>query len=121
MTTYIPALTLPEAIFNNPVASVLFPIALGTAVGYSTRRTHLPIPYLPLLPPLLSTDFHLQPKTQNRNISRGSSPHCVPRRGCSVQYGPFYTEQWATRLTAPYTSGHLLLTYLYELYAPPSI
>lgn len=38
MTTYIPSLTLPEAIFNNLPGSVLLPIALGTAVGYSTRR-----------------------------------------------------------------------------------
>lgn len=38
MTTYIPQLTLPEAIFNSMPASILLPIALGTAVGYSTRR-----------------------------------------------------------------------------------
>ncbi|KAF7547949.1 hypothetical protein G7046_g8845 [Stylonectria norvegica] len=37
MTTYIPALTLPSAVFQNPAASILLPIALGTAVGYSTR------------------------------------------------------------------------------------
>ena len=42
MTTYIPQLTLPEAIFNSLPASILLPIALGTAVGYSTRReSHL--------------------------------------------------------------------------------
>jgi benzodiazapine receptor len=41
MTTYIPALTLPEAVFNNLPASVLLPIALGSAVGYATRRTFL--------------------------------------------------------------------------------
>lgn len=38
MTTYIPSLTLPEAVFNNLPASVLLPVALGTAVGFSTRR-----------------------------------------------------------------------------------
>jgi hypothetical protein len=38
MTTYIPALTLPHAVFTNPAASILLPIALGTAVGFSTRR-----------------------------------------------------------------------------------
>ncbi|KAM7207062.1 putative translocator protein [Rhypophila sp. PSN 637] len=37
MTTYIPQLTLPEAIFNSLPASILLPIALGSAVGYSTR------------------------------------------------------------------------------------
>lgn len=38
MTTYIPALTLPEAVFNSLPGSILLPIALGTAVGYSTKR-----------------------------------------------------------------------------------
>ena len=41
MTTYIPALTLPEAVFNSLPASVLLPIALGSAVGYATRRTFM--------------------------------------------------------------------------------
>ncbi|KAG6010151.1 hypothetical protein E4U54_008423 [Claviceps lovelessii] len=39
MTTYIPSLTIPAAIFEHPAASVLLPVALGTAVGYSTRPT----------------------------------------------------------------------------------
>jgi benzodiazapine receptor len=38
MTSYIPGLTLPSIMFTNPAASVLFPIALGTAVGFSVRR-----------------------------------------------------------------------------------
>ncbi|TEA15093.1 Translocator protein-like protein [Colletotrichum sidae] len=37
MTTFIPALTLPAQVFQNAAASVLLPVALGTAVGYSTR------------------------------------------------------------------------------------
>ncbi|KAM3074876.1 hypothetical protein ACMFMG_008289 [Clarireedia jacksonii] len=39
MTTFIPSITLPAAVFANPTASVLLPIALGTAVGFSVRRT----------------------------------------------------------------------------------
>ncbi|KAG5973873.1 hypothetical protein E4U55_000215, partial [Claviceps digitariae] len=39
MTTYIPSLTIPSAVLQHPAASVLLPIALGTAVGYSTRPT----------------------------------------------------------------------------------
>ncbi|KAK3310010.1 TspO/MBR family-domain-containing protein [Chaetomium strumarium] len=39
MTTYIPSLTLPEAVFNNLPGSILLPVVLGTAVGFSTRRT----------------------------------------------------------------------------------
>lgn len=46
MTTYIPNLTLPEAVFNNPAISILFPITLGTVVGYSTRRTFIPPSFL---------------------------------------------------------------------------
>lgn len=38
MTTFIPSLTLPAALFANPAASILLPIALGTAVGYSVSR-----------------------------------------------------------------------------------
>lgn len=42
MTTYIPALTIPHGVFANPAASILLPIGLGTAVGYSTRRKYTP-------------------------------------------------------------------------------
>jgi hypothetical protein len=38
MTTYIPSLTLPAMVFQNPAASILLPIALGTAVGFSVQR-----------------------------------------------------------------------------------
>jgi hypothetical protein len=38
MTTYIPSLTLPDFIFQTLPVSVLFPVALGGAVGYATRR-----------------------------------------------------------------------------------
>lgn len=40
MTTYIPRIsTIPYDVFASPSASILLPIALGTAVGYSTRPT----------------------------------------------------------------------------------
>ncbi|KAJ3472209.1 hypothetical protein NLG97_g11189 [Lecanicillium saksenae] len=42
MTTYMQSLTLPTAVFQHSATSVLLPIALGTAVGYSTRRPFLP-------------------------------------------------------------------------------
>jgi translocator protein len=38
MTTFIPQLTLPFPLFDKPAAAILLPIALGTAVGFSTRR-----------------------------------------------------------------------------------
>lgn len=33
MTTYIPALTLPDKVFASPAASILLPIVLGSGVG----------------------------------------------------------------------------------------
>jgi len=56
MTTYIPSLTLPSAIFASPAVSILFPIALGTAVGYSvrpkeTQKTYLALKQPPFRPP----------------------------------------------------------------------
>jgi hypothetical protein len=38
MTTYIPSITIPAAVFNSPAAAILLPVALGNAVGYLTRR-----------------------------------------------------------------------------------
>ncbi|OLN88475.1 Translocator-like protein [Colletotrichum chlorophyti] len=56
MTTFIPALTLPHQIFENAAVSILLPIALGTAVGYSsrpkdTKKTYAAIKNPPLRPP----------------------------------------------------------------------
>lgn len=56
MTTFIPALTIPYPVLANPAASILLPISLGTAVGYSTRRESLypqsPLPaHIHLTPP----------------------------------------------------------------------
>lgn len=38
MSSYIPFLTLPNMLFEQPVAAVLMPIAMGTAVGFSNKR-----------------------------------------------------------------------------------
>jgi translocator protein len=43
MTTYIPYLTIPYQVFDNAAASILLPIALGTGVGFSTRRKLAPL------------------------------------------------------------------------------
>ncbi|KAI9676532.1 MAG: hypothetical protein M1817_000691 [Caeruleum heppii] len=56
MTSYIPSLTLPSQIFAQPAASILLPVALGTAVGFSvrptdTQRTYLALKQPPLRPP----------------------------------------------------------------------
>jgi len=51
MTSFIPSITLPAAIFANPAASILFPIALGTAVGFSVRPKETQNHYLALKQP----------------------------------------------------------------------
>ncbi|KAI1266007.1 TspO/MBR-related protein [Xylariaceae sp. FL1019] len=57
MTTYLPKLNMiPYDVFVNPTASVLLPIVLGTAVGYSTRPkqtqdTYAAMKQPPLRPP----------------------------------------------------------------------
>ncbi len=51
MTTYIPYLTLPAVIFETPAASILLPIAAGTAVGFSTRPKETQETYLALRQP----------------------------------------------------------------------
>ncbi|KAM0296311.1 hypothetical protein HYE67_009004 [Fusarium culmorum] len=54
MTTYIPALTLPDSVFLKPALSVLLPIGLGTAVGFSatqTQKTYLALKKPSVQPP----------------------------------------------------------------------
>ena len=51
MTTYIPSLTLPSAILANPAYSILLPVTLGTAVGFSTRPKETQDTYLALRQP----------------------------------------------------------------------
>ncbi|KAI0858574.1 TspO/MBR-related protein [Xylaria cubensis] len=57
MTTYIPKInTIPYDVFASPSASILLPIALGSAVGYSTRpketkETYRAMKQPPLRPP----------------------------------------------------------------------
>ncbi|TAQ89553.1 hypothetical protein B7494_g2113 [Chlorociboria aeruginascens] len=56
MTSFIPSITLPALIFQNPAASVLFPIALGTAVGFSsqpkeTQKSYMALKQPPYRPP----------------------------------------------------------------------
>lgn len=56
MTSYISSITLPAFLFENSAASILLPVALGTAVGYSnrpkdTQDMYMAIKQPPLRPP----------------------------------------------------------------------
>ena len=46
MTTFLHHLALPDAVFSSPAASILLPIALGTAIGYGTRRKFFSFSFL---------------------------------------------------------------------------
>ena len=39
IASFIPFLALPSFVFEQPAILILLPVALGTGVGYSTRRT----------------------------------------------------------------------------------
>lgn len=56
MTSYIPSLTLPGSVFAQPAASILLPVALGSAIGFAvrpreTQRTYLALKQPPYRPP----------------------------------------------------------------------
>ncbi|KFY05006.1 hypothetical protein O988_00348 [Pseudogymnoascus sp. VKM F-3808] len=51
MTTYIPSLTIPSGILLNPAASILLPVALGSAVGFSSRPNNDQKNYMALKQP----------------------------------------------------------------------
>jgi len=88
MTTYIPHLTLPSAIFTSAPASILLPIVLGTAVGYSTRpkdapstpEKYLSLKQPPLRPPpwvfgpVWTVLYGLMGYASHRAFCNGTSP-----------------------------------------------
>lgn len=57
MTTYIPSLTLPSAVFSNAAVSILLPMIAGPAIGYATQPprevqdNYLALRQPPLRPP----------------------------------------------------------------------
>lgn len=56
MTTYIPSLTLPSLIFEQPAIAVLLPVVAGTAVGFATspdktKKVYHQLKQPPLHPP----------------------------------------------------------------------
>ncbi|KAI1105285.1 TspO/MBR-related protein [Jackrogersella minutella] len=86
MTTYIPRLnSIPYDVFANPAASVLLPVVLGTAVGFSSRpkqtqATYLAMKQPPLRPPpqvfgpVWTLLYGLMGYAAHRVVTRSSSP-----------------------------------------------
>ncbi len=138
MTTFIPSLTLPAAVFANPAASILLPIALGTAVGFSVRSTYYLLPpikqyilqcWLPFYGMFFELDSHpflsnsspshlhlltktsLQPKKQRKPTSPSNNHPSVLRHGFLALHGLSSTALWDTLPTAH---------SMYYLPSPPS-
>jgi translocator protein len=85
MTTYIPSITLPAAIFANPAASILLPIALGTAVGFSVQRKALCSPYC--LNPTANNLPSTAKETQSTYLALKQPPYRPPPQ----VFGPAWT------------------------------
>ncbi len=56
MTTYIPSLTLPAQVFEQPAVSILLPVALGAGIGFAVRphesqKTYMALKQPPYRPP----------------------------------------------------------------------
>jgi len=110
MTTYIPSLTLPSMIFENAAASILLPIALGSAVGFSvqpknTQKTYLALkqpPYRPppeIFGPAWITFYGLMGYSAYRAITTGLSPLQSPDVIKATKHGAtLYTIQLGLNL-----------------------
>ncbi|OHW92012.1 MBR family protein [Colletotrichum incanum] len=110
MTTFIPALTLPHQVFENAAASILLPIALGTAVGYSTRpkatqKTYAAIknpPYRPppwVFGPAWILLYGLMGYAAHRAINTGLSPFSsIEHINMTKQGATLYTIQLGLNL-----------------------
>ncbi|KUI54297.1 hypothetical protein VP1G_01789 [Cytospora mali] len=89
MTTYIPALTIPDQIFASTPASILTPIILGSAVGIGisnkkTKETYLTLRQPPLAPPtwvfgpVWTLLYGLMGYASHRAWTLGTSPFSSP-------------------------------------------
>ncbi|KAH6690444.1 benzodiazepine receptor family protein [Plectosphaerella plurivora] len=108
MTTFVPALTLPRAVFDHPASSILLPIALGTAVGYSatkTRSTYERIknpPYNPppqVFGPVWTILYGLMGYAAWRSVRIGLSPGATAAQADLTRHGAMiYTIQLGLNL-----------------------
>lgn len=99
MTTYIPSITIPTAVFEHPAASILLPIALGTAVGFGTRRMYRNPNVSVRIPKLIKMRLEanisqlIKPRIHKGHTWTLSSLLCALRRGYLVPCGHVYTGE----------------------------
>ncbi|KAK2594159.1 hypothetical protein QQS21_008158 [Conoideocrella luteorostrata] len=89
MTTYIPSITIPAAVFEHPAASILLPITLGTAVGFATRPSDTQKMYMSLKqPPLRPPPWLFGPVWTILYGVMGYAAHRAFTTGLSPLVGP---------------------------------
>jgi len=110
MTTFIPSLTLPAAVFANPAASILLPVGLGTAVGFSvqpkqSQKTYMALkqpPYRPppeIFGPTWTILYGLMGYSAYRAYSTGMSPLASTEKQLLTKHGAtLYTIQLGLNL-----------------------
>lgn len=89
MTTYIPSLTLPAAVFAHPAASILLPIGLGTAVGFGVQRMYQSYHFFlsSLTESLYQTNILTATQTQQTYLALKQPPYRPPPQ----VFGPVWT------------------------------
>jgi benzodiazapine receptor len=109
MTTYLPSITIPTAVFQNTAASILLPVTLGLAVGYTTgsqtQKTYLSLRQPPMRPPpwlfgpVWTVLYGLMGYAAHRATTAGLSLLASPQQAASAKQGmTLYTIQLALNL-----------------------
>ncbi|CAD6505409.1 BgTH12-00900 [Blumeria graminis f. sp. triticale] len=103
MTTFIPSITLPAAVFANPASSILLPVIAGAGLGYSMRPTRAQATYMALKqPPYRPPPYIFGPVWTILYGLMGYAAHRVYRTGMSPQASMeqyLLTKQGATLYT----------------------
>lgn len=88
MTTYIPSLTLPRFVFEQPAVSIFLPMVAGAAIGYSTRRTSSSVHE--------SSPCHTHPAIADQTQKTYRAIKQPPLHPPAYVFGPVWTALYAT-------------------------
>lgn len=91
MATYIPSITLPAQVFATPAISILLPVALGSGVGFTVRRTYSTRTYSCILYTVLTLIcFPAAKEGQDSYLSLKLPAHRPPPQAFSVIWPVLY-------------------------------